>query len=160
LVTLLDTVIVAIISGLIGFVPTFFTVYVKVRKDLEFEYDKDLRKLRIEAYKDLWSTLSAMPQYWLPDPVTYSDLQKLMANLQKWYFEKGGFFFSEKSRRAYFDLMGGLREKAKESNAPLDPNTEYDPLRQLGSNLRNCLAADVGTRQPPRLGYKSKPTKS
>lgn len=160
MVTVSDTVIVAIISGLIGFVPTFFTVYVKVRKDLEFEYDKDLRKLRIEAYKDLWSTLSVMPKYWRPDPITYRDLQKLMANLQKWYFERGGFFFSEKSRKAYFDLMDGLTEKAKDSDASLDPKTEYEPLRELGSNLRNCLAADVGTRQPPRLTYKSKPTKS
>jgi hypothetical protein len=160
LVTVSDTVLVALISGLIGFVPTFLTVYLKFRKDLEFEYDKDLRGLRIEAYKDLWKRLATMPKYWRPDPVTYRGLQNLMADLQEWYFQKGGFFLSEKSRKAYFDLMENLAETAKDTDSPLDTKTEYEPLRRLGSHLRNCLATDVGTRQAPRLSTKYESTKS
>jgi hypothetical protein len=50
-------IVVAIIAGIFGIISGALVTYVgavlKFRKDLESEYDKDLRSKRIESYKEL-----------------------------------------------------------------------------------------------------------
>jgi hypothetical protein len=50
-VTINDTLLAIIVSGLIGVVSTWLAAILKFRKDIEIEYDKDLRAKRLEVYK-------------------------------------------------------------------------------------------------------------
>ena len=50
-ITIIDTILIALISGIVGFVPTYLSAILKFRKDLESEYDKDLRQNRINVYQ-------------------------------------------------------------------------------------------------------------
>jgi hypothetical protein len=155
-ITINDTILVALISGLIGFIPTYLGAIVKFRKDLEAEYDKDLRNKRIVVYKDLWKRLQPLAKYSPPEPITYNKIKEILSSLRQWYFEIGGLFMSENSRVSYFTLMDKLKETTEhftQRDDNLLPEEIYEDIRQLSSNLRTYLSKDVGTRQRPRLNY-------
>ena len=105
----MDSILLAaIIGALAGVVGTYLGAILKVRKDLEFEYDKSLREKRIVAYQALWKLTGAFPRYAIEKPTTYGDLRKLTASLRDWYFETGGVFLTDASRDAYFALQKAL----------------------------------------------------
>ena len=82
--TLDDEIIVtAIISVLVGFVPTYIGAIVKYRKDLEMEFDRNLREERINAYKSLWGYLSILSKHPSRN-VTYKQLAELLRQLHDW----------------------------------------------------------------------------
>ena len=113
----MDKGTVALITGVLTFVVagvgTYVTTYVKWRKDLLVEYDKDLRARRIDAYRELWRQLQPLAEYARPVHVTPAQLVEISINLRRWYFEIGGLFLSESSRDAYFALQKGIRETFK-----------------------------------------------
>jgi hypothetical protein len=98
----------ALITGLIGLASGAILAYLgailKFRKDLEAEYDKDLRNKRMEAYKDLWSHLQVLARYDRPKPLNRQTLEELTVAMREWYFEIGGLYLSEEARKSYFDL--------------------------------------------------------
>ncbi|MCY7283750.1 MAG: hypothetical protein LH679_09965 [Cyanobacteria bacterium CAN_BIN43] len=75
-----STIVIAIITGLFGIVSGVTLAYLgavlKFQKDLEAEYDKDLRNRRIEVYKELWKPLQLLARYDRPEPLTPQNLEK------------------------------------------------------------------------------------
>jgi hypothetical protein len=135
----LDTIVVALITGLLGILSGALASLLKFRNDLELsrqqfrndlraEYDKDLRERRIEVYKGLWHLLQYLGRYDRPKPLTPQTLQELTVEMRKWYFGGGGLYLSQKSRKTYFDLKETLRDV-------LD-KTKDDPQQSEGSRRR------------------------
>ena len=130
----------------LGLVSAYLATQWKARKDLEADYDRDLRGTRITAYRELWKLLEPLAKYAPPGPITPELATSLMVDLRHWYFFTGGLFLSTRSRDAYFALQDALAAalgphptNAWEATAAL--------LRKRGSTLRSATAADVGTRR-------------
>jgi hypothetical protein len=149
-----SSIAIAIITGLFGVVSGALVAYLgailKFRKELEAEYDKDLRNKRIESYKELWKNLELLARYDRPGPLTPETLKDLSVAMREWYFEVGGLFLSEEARKTYFDLKQSLK------NLIDDPTYHgHEPLGEDGSKvilreaslLRARLTQDVGTRR-------------
>jgi hypothetical protein len=146
----------ALLAFSLGSLGTYLTTQWKVRAELEGEYDQSLRDARIRVYQKLWASLQPLAKYARPGPVTHQAIHQLSAELRTWYFEKGGLYFSDKARDAYFTLQHALAEVQSHRPATVAIQTELDDatfekLRQQGSALRSAMAADVGTRRTALL---------
>ncbi len=144
-------------SFVIGGASTYLGLYWKVRKELEAEYDKDLRASRLRVYSTLWSKLELLAKYSRPQPVNAESLDLLSAKLRQWYFEDGGIYMSQTTRDAYFSLQDELQHVL-----PSDKGTDrrlsaedFERLRRAGSALRTAMTVDVGTRRAPLLGEET-----
>ena len=146
------TLLAAIIGAIAGIMGTYLGAILKFRKDLQAEYDKDLRENRIDEYKKLWDLTQDFPRYGRPRPFALEDAQKLMADLHGWYFQGGGLFLSDSSRPAYFGFKDALQEliEASEQDQPLNPEKDAQAYVK-GHALRMTLAGDVGTRKKLEL---------
>jgi hypothetical protein len=149
-----------LLTFVLGLVSAYLATKWKARKDLESDYDRDLRGSRIKAYLELWKLLEPLAKYSPPGPVTPHVASTLSEQLRHWYFHTGGLFLSAESRSAYFSLQDTLV-------AALVPSTSADParpgaavrpwtdfvaeLRSRGSVLRTAMAGDVGTRRDSEL---------
>ncbi len=149
-----NAIVNAIITGLIGLASGAILAYLgailKFRKELEAEYDKDLRNKRIEVYKELWSQLQLLARYDRPKPLNRKTLEKLTVAMREWYFETGGLFLSEESRKAYFDLKQGIKDILENSKYRADEALDLPDVEALvdkASLLRARLTKDVGTRK-------------
>src|SRR5687768_3027011 len=148
-----EKVIISIASASFGAVITYVVAILKLRRELEYKYDMDLRDKRLPQYLELWRLLEEVPKYARPSQLTVDDLHKLTASLRQWYFQKGGLFLSDKSRDAYFALQDEIKDALASNKSPqleVDEKT-YEVLRKAGSFLRAALARDVGTRRAPVL---------
>jgi hypothetical protein len=147
-----NTLLAAIIGAIAGILGTYLGAILKFRKDLEAEYDKDLREKRIGEYKKLWELTQDFPKYARARPFGLQDAQKLMAALHGWYFQGGGLFLSDSSRPAYFDFKDALQEliKASKKDQPLDCEKDSRAHAKCHA-LRTALAGDVGTRKKLEL---------
>jgi hypothetical protein len=148
------TITVAIVTGLFGILSgvllTYLGAVLKFRKDLEAEYDKDLRSTRIKVYQGLWNSLQLLARYDRPEPLNPKTLGKLSLEMREWYFQTGGLYLSEETRNSYFDLKETIRKvldspKYRPDDV-LDPEDSQNVLHK-GSLLRARLTQDVGTRR-------------
>jgi hypothetical protein len=98
---------IAAVTGAVGLIAGVVGTAYKSRKALESEYDIDLRKARIEVYKELWSALELLAKY-SPPGFSRGSVEQLSVTLRRWYFERGGIFLSKRARNAYFDLQEAL----------------------------------------------------
>lgn len=124
----------------------------KFRKDLEAEYDKDLRAKRIEVYKELWSHLGLLARYDRPKPLNRKTLKELTTAMREWYFQIGGLYLSEETRKAYFDLKEIIKNDLEGSDFRDDKEKELasadlEKLIAQASLLRSHLTHDIGTRK-------------
>lgn len=125
-------------SAVLGALTGILTTSWKARKDLESEYDIDLRKDRIEVYRELWKRLEVLAFY-AAAPVTYEDASALTRSLREWYFQQGGLFLSEQTREPYFDVQSALQGIVRQERADDGMEVERDSiglLRELASRLR------------------------
>lgn len=134
------------VVALITFVLSVVGTYVTTRRNLELQYDSDLRRDRIETYRKLWGHLSTLNKYGGRPDVGFNrtDASSLAVTLKQWYFDTGGIFLSVDTRQRYFALQDGLRDVIAASS---DPDDAFDYLRVLGSRLRTSMTRDVGTRK-------------
>lgn len=149
-----NEIINALPGVFVGALITYLFAVLKLRKELEFKYDTDLRDKRIARYLELWKLLEDLAKYARPKELTFADLEKLTASLREWYFQKGGLFLSDNSRDSYFDLQEAIKKvlaSHTEAKEQAVPETIYEELRQTGSSLRTALVRDVGTRQEAKL---------
>jgi hypothetical protein len=144
-----------VVAAAVGAGSGIFTTSWKTRKDLESQYDIDLRKLRIEAYSALWKELEPLAYYSPSSPLTYGALHRLSETLRDWYFQKGGLVLSERTRAPYFHLQQALTQlpggPAREAHVKLDAETAAI-VKALASRLRTSTTEDVATRVKSRLG--------
>jgi hypothetical protein len=143
-----------IVGAVVGSVGSYLGLYWKIRKELEAEYDKDLREERLTAYKALWALTQPLAKYARPEPITPGRLRKLSDDLRQWYFETGGIFLSESTRDEYFALQEELKARIAAHGADLSKSlteNDYATARKKGSRLRTAITIDVGTRRKPMI---------
>lgn len=151
-------IVAIVVAAAIGALSGILTTSWKTRKDLESQYDIDLRKQRIEAYRKLWKDLEPLAYYSPPAALTYGGLQTLSESLRRWYFEEGGLFLSQKTRPPYFHLQQALTRlpTAPQRQAREEVDVETAAIvKALASRLRTSSTEDVATRVRSRLGPSS-----
>jgi hypothetical protein len=149
----MDELVLTLVGAAAGLVSGAVLAVLGSRQRREVEYDIDLRKLRIDAYKPLWTILEPLAYFSPPDEVTFAVSRELARALRTWYFEVGGLFLSEDTREAYFDLQKGLggviKEPLEHDHVPVD-GARYQRLRASASKLRTATTRDVATRVDPK----------
>ncbi len=151
LATAIGSALLGLVTGMIG---TYVGAVVKFRKDLEADYDKDLRNRRIEAYKSLWKLLQFLARYDRPKPLTAPLLHELSVAMRQWYFEVGGIFVSEETRTTYFelkDLLSPYSSARYDADKCLDNEPEVQLILNKARDLRSHLTHDIGTRKSPAI---------
>ena len=126
---------VAALTGIIS----YRTARWNIRKDFEIE----LRRQRLDAFKKLWALSQPLAKYGRTEAVTPSVIALLSQELRRWYFEEGGMFLSDSSRSAYFEFQESLTDVIKvqagtAEESVLDAST-FESLRIKGSKLRTAL---------------------
>ena len=169
-----------IITGSISILGTYLAAIQKFRKDLEAEFDKELRKERISAYMNLWKHLKILSLTHKDNKeikplrkVTFRGLEKLMQDMHEWYYESG-IFLSTSSRSNYFNLKNAIIDVLESKgfdvvdlieknvtylqdndiiskfDTTLPPDRHNDILKKA-SELRKSLANDIGARRENKL---------
>jgi hypothetical protein len=143
-----------IASLVLGGALTYFLTQSKIKRELESEYDSDLRKRRMESYKKIWELFVILPQYGTEEKdATYAIVWQLSINLKEWYFKEGVIFLSEDCRKAFGELQEFLGAKVVEqygSTQKVGP-VLYEEIRKKCSKFRKQLLKDIGTRSAPLL---------
>lgn len=146
------SLLTGLVSGAITAVVTYFATLSKARMELSIEYDKELHKNRLAAYKELWPKLKPLARYSVEEPITYQLVKNTSEKMRDWYFDVGGIFLSRASRKPYFALKGVMQriiddtDLQKSPDHPLSPK-RLESLREHGSALRESLSNDIGTRE-------------
>ncbi len=145
--------VTALVTAVLAVAATFVTT----RRNLEVQYDSELRKLRIDAYSKLWGHLSVLAKYGRPRSIDRRGVQKLCRQLTTWYFEDGGIFLSDPTKRDYFALQDGLELLEREPER--EPTAEDDEfIRVLASRLRTGMTRDIGARKTFMLRSDAEPS--
>ena len=145
----MDAVLLAGVTFLLGIA----TNWVTTRRSLVLQFDGELRRDRLQAYTALWALLEPLNRYGpAPKRLTLVQVERLAADLTRWYFQVGGIYLSEPARNDYFALQDAL-DRARAALREADDDVEaieggaFESLRQRGSGLRTSLTRDVGTRK-------------
>jgi hypothetical protein len=152
-----DTVLsllTGLISGAIAAVVTYFATLAKTRLDLTAEYDKELRQLRLAAYVELWKKLKPLARYSPEKPLTYHIVKETSESMRDWYFDTGGIYLSRESRTPYFALKKAMQDIIDDPKLQEDADALLDaqfvkPLHDEGTELREVLSNDIGSRRQP-----------
>lgn len=152
----MSSVITGLISGILSSALTYFSTRSKIRLDLTVEYDKDLRKKRLELYKELWPKTKPLAEFSAEAPVTFAVIKSVSGDMRDWYFAEGGIYLSRRSRRPYFNLKS-LMQQVLDDKALQQETTKpiHGPrLKEIlvaARELRTSLSDDIGTRNAPWL---------
>jgi len=149
-----DTMQSVLIGGVAGFVSaviTYFSTRFKTRLELTVEYDKELQKSRLEAYKKLWGMLEKFAKYGR-EPLTYEMLRKVSDETRNWYFHEGGIYLTRASRAPYFEMKKRMQRLLEDKTLKGDPSAVIkdemlSPMLDAGSSLRTSLSDDIGTKR-------------
>jgi hypothetical protein len=134
-VTAAAGIIVAVITGVLG--------YRSARWNLRKELEVDLRRQRLEAFKQLWTLSEPLAKYGRTEPVTPASMEKLSIDLRHWYFTQGGIFLSDESRATYFSFQNALQaviQGAVEKDRELDAET-HKGITEASNGLHASLRA-------------------
>jgi hypothetical protein len=152
------SVLIALIVGLSGAVTsiiTYFATAAKIRLELTIEYDKELRKDRLNAYLKLWPKLKPLARYSPPSPVSHKLVKETSEDMRNWYFDIGGVYLSRESRGPYFELKKTMQKIIDHPEIPEKdgslPGEWVATLHDQATVLRTALSDDIGTRQEPFL---------
>jgi hypothetical protein len=152
-----ETLAIGSTAGVLGGATGALTTLLQARKSLEAQYDIDLRKSRIDTYRQLWSSLQPLAYYGPRSALREVGFRDLSRAMQSWYFGRGGLFMSAQTRTAYFRLHALLEEGA--STAADDGRIDArvaEAVKSQASKLRDAMANDVATRRPPRIRDRSR----
>jgi hypothetical protein len=147
--------LLVVVPALIALVAGVGVALVEARRNLETQYDIDLRKERIGAYQELWACFEPVAFYSPPGPVTFKTVREISKTMREWYFTKGGLFLSTEARDVYFRLQRELTKTAHAHRVGIPDDLDFDRrehIKALTSRLRTQMAEDVKTRVGSRLG--------
>jgi hypothetical protein len=152
----LSSVLIGAAAGIVSAVITHFSTRAKVRLDLTAEYDKELQRSRLEAYKELWSALEPLARYGRDRAVTYSVLRAVSDQSRQWYFQTGGIYLTRASREPYFRWKAVMQPVLSDPRLQASPETpiptpELERIVEAASSLRTSLSDDIGTKQLTRF---------
>jgi hypothetical protein len=148
----LESVLIGGVSGMVSAVITYFGTRSKIRLELAAEYDKDLRKSRLETYKELWAILEPLARYGRTASITHAVLRDISEKTRVWYFRNGGIYITRSSRRPYFSWKAAMQPILDNPEYLAKPDQELPaeviaPVVDAGSRLRTSLSDDVGTKE-------------
>lgn len=143
-------------AGLVSAILTHLSTRAKVRLDLAAEYDKQLQESRLESYKELWAMLEPLAKYGRAAPVTYAVIRSISDKSRTWYFQKGGIYLTERSRKPYFKWKEVMQPVLDARDFADQPDIEIDPehlkhILKAGSALRTALSDDIRTKRLTRV---------
>ena len=121
----------------------------KFREDLQAKYDSNIHDQRTQYYALLWKKLDVLAKFAPPAAVTTRRLAELSKTLREWFFDTGGLYFSDESRRAYLDLQEAIT-KYVEQHGISDEELARTSLKHIldrTSDLREHLSRDIGSRK-------------
>jgi hypothetical protein len=144
-----------IIPLIISFITSVVVAYVTAKYQIEIaaqnKLDESLRETRYEVYKILWKKTGLFSRWPKRSAVTYSELNKLSEAMRSWYYEVGGIYLSEVSRKVYGDAQKEITivlEKKPEKDEKIEPSSKhYNAVMEKLSALRTQLARDVSSRR-------------
>jgi hypothetical protein len=154
--------LIGVVGGVLGAIAgglvTYLTTRSRMRLELEYAHDRELRDKRLPHYQRLFHVSRAVPREWRPDAVpSRAELRRIREEFHGWYFgdDAGGMFLTDMARDLYFRLQNGLEATSGQRGHEEEPLTgqEQKSLYKLASALRHQLSADVGTAQAPRLEW-------
>ncbi len=120
------------------------------KQDKEDKLENALRTDRLTEYKKLWRSTRRLAMFYRPQQMKYEDVSQLSEELQTWYFDEGGIFLSEKSRKLYKTLQASLKATLEnhlaEDNQPL-PGDLFKDIQEHGHNLRKNLRRELGVKE-------------
>jgi hypothetical protein len=148
------SLLTGLVSGTITAVVTYYATLYKARLELTIEYDKELRKNRMAAYKELWPLMKPLARYSVEQPITYEIVKDTSERMRDWYFDVGGIFLSRESRQPYFKMKESMQQIVDDSELQKDQQQALGERRlrlltQQGTKLREALSNDVGSRRSP-----------
>jgi hypothetical protein len=148
----LQSVLIGGAGGFVSAVITYFSTRFKTRMELMVEYDKELQKSRLDAYKKLWGMLEDLARFGRENPVTYEILRKVSNETRIWYFREGGIYLTKASRGPYFQMKKVMQLVLDSKDLASRPGAEVPrellhPIIQAGSTLRTTLSDDIGTKR-------------
>ncbi len=156
----MDTLWVSLVTLIVGGLFSGVATYLATRHKLVLDYDADLRKRRINTYRNLWARLRPLARYGQLSELSKDDVETLAEELRTWYFEVGGLFLSTDARSDYFAMQDLLKlidngwgwetDGTEDTDGRLSAATR-EQVRVYGSRLRTSLTRDVGTRSRPRM---------
>jgi hypothetical protein len=146
------SLLTGLVSGAITAVVTYFATLSKARLELSIEYDKELHKNRLAAYKELWPKLKPLARYSVEEPITYQVVKDTSETMRDWYFDVGGIYLSRKSRNPYFAMKKFMQSIIDDEDLQKTPDKELkgrrlETLSDHGTALREALSNDIGTRE-------------
>ena len=133
-------VLSAIIAGAVSLLISTVVAAWAQRRQLESDYDAALRTERLAEYRRLWQLMESIGWYGKHE-ITSETAEKLLADIDHWYFEGGGLLLSDVSYQSFEELQRALD---KYDGVP-------DHLRPVGSKLRTAVDFDFGGRKRPLL---------
>jgi hypothetical protein len=141
------SILVGALAALVAAGATFLTTRWQLRRQFDFDYDRQLRERRLMAYSELWCLLEPLSIYERA-PITVNTAWVMSAKLTHWYYQTGGLVLSTAARDAYFPLQNVL---AAAGSLPMQNNfrlarTTMEELKRRASRLRTATTSDVGTR--------------
>ena len=150
-----DALIAGLFGLITGIIVTYLAAILKYRKEIEIDFDRELREKREDVYSELMKILAYFARYDLPEQINKITLEDKSIRLREWFFNQGGLFLSDKSRDPYFDLkkqIGKLLDKPSYGESPsLEDTDEFKKIIATASLLRHNLAKDIGARRRPSL---------
>ena len=150
---LLTGLAIALVTALLSAGSTYVALVTKIRRDLEAQYDKDLRERRLTAYSRLWALTEPLAIYSPAEALTPQGARAMSERLRTWYFTHG-LLLTEAARDKYFGLQKMLTAEriagAPAPTASLKPPI-LDELQEASSAMRTALSRDVASRRPPMI---------
>jgi hypothetical protein len=141
-----------IVFGLSAWLGNVWANRIEKKIQMASQIDLDLRKRRIEVYKELWEFTDILPNWPRAKDVTYDGLKKYSEDLKNWYFHKGGMYLSRKTHHnGYSPLQTALSHLLKENHlgkvSDKNDKDHYESIRKRCSTLRTCLTEDIESRR-------------
>ncbi|HEY8563320.1 MAG TPA: hypothetical protein VIL74_23280 [Pyrinomonadaceae bacterium] len=155
------SLLTGLISAALTAIVTYLATRSKIRLDLTVEYDKEIRKKRLELYEKLWKHLKPLARFSPEEKPTYALIKQTSETMRDWYFDEvGGIYLSKESREPYFNLKECLQEiiddqVLKNSRAELSAR-QHAKVLNFGKQLRDSLSDDIDTRRESFLKRKFK----
>jgi hypothetical protein len=156
-------VVIGLASGIVGATAgglvTWWTTRSRLRTELEYGYDKELRSERVAIYRKVWAITASLPRYYWPMKPARSDLRRLIEEFHGWYFQDGGLFLTPETKAAYLTMMDRLDEAAGREDDDSTPLSDaiLTSLFDAGESLRVQLANDVGAGHRPQVPSRPLP---
>jgi hypothetical protein len=141
------SIVVGALAAVVAAGVTFLTTRWQLRRQFDFEYDRQLRDRRLAAYGELWRLLEPLSIY-ERKPITVETAWVMSTGLTRWYYRTGGLVLSVAARDAYFPVQNVL-SAAGRLPMPRDFRVAHETMEELknrASRLRTATTSDVGTR--------------